>query len=1133
MPSVGQVKARLDPSTLFTDVAFVGTDPCSTTEMDYGVIDNCYNVENPQRPSIFRELSSAWRPYRELYTNPLELRPSSLTGVMQPFPPFEYDRGVHLPKRPEYNDAANAVQVLPFNRGTNDGRLFIRGGCKGCAEGSVLYTFRPEVLGQDFRYDFSGKGFRFAQSSIGAQLHPFVYYNPLDSTLPAKNNDHFPDALQSTLCEDSVSILEPGAHGRNPVACTARYVENSAPLPGDCYEVSLVYGLNAHDINRWELRSVDLTVFVRKPKTLGAGEADTSTPEGWAIWVYPRSPEGEVKSLPTWDLPPFKPFDFQEVPWNAMAANSAYAFPWAPDTIDWELLLTTHPKSQCYFEAPHWPDPTPIYRRNTSPSAPKWCQFFDRQSRQSMPLVEDDEDATIGNGSTWDGLQSSEKNLAMFEPATSGDGKLLLLNMRGLFYSVGNDTCRASSWRHFKPISMMPIDPDVNMRYELAKSQVVNGSPLPFRDTLDNPIPYGVLNQWAYPWLDRDGKNLFFAAKSNNQDGYYARQVFREDLRSTNSETDVTTCSPSDDARATFNPDRSGGQAVSVLGAWTRGKAIILDNGLNLTDLAGNHQDRWQRTYDLRLYAGDDLSLTPRGSTAIFSFENQLNHFQALRPTLPFDVVWNIQSNTQRNAEVAFDDYLHQGAFVIAHMNAAMRMDESPYTGNRAETFLQDGFVPYNAWANVGGGQLADFRFKRNPLAQNAATGSPEFGMNGPWPPANVRLRGGARIEPVALGGVSGKGVWLDGLNDFMDMGYRVQSSQRDWLFGIWLDSRHQNLHFPVPVVRSPPRTIFYFSDESWVGLVQVTTFNGTSWSDGHELQVHNGPSRVTQTVDLGSLVEVGRYFHFGMKLYTEAGERKLAVYINGTWHSTLTVAPSDVGFDPMYNSMNGWTWMDVSDPGPSIAPDQFRRPFKGWVDELRIYALAPGDAQRPWTEEFICNQALGTMVDVSWSPWETWHPQLGDLRLRASLYPGSRYVLCEQMALHSYSEPLDYPPQYGEGLCIDRVHKNPLADPSHSERCLRAGLLSLPTLQSTQPRPDSKPNAFCLSCHTSTATLPGMQMDALAAGTGPRFEDRRRQPMNVPAVLGGVVPPWLTQGIDLPDGTRTLDHYFDHFPAP
>ncbi|RKH15436.1 hypothetical protein D7V97_00135 [Corallococcus sp. CA053C] len=1112
----------------------VGTGPCSSA--GYGVIDNCFNEANPQRPSIFRELSPASRPYRASSSAPLSLQPSTLSGVMQPFPPNDYDNGWSPARTPEVSDAANAIQVLPFNRGTNDGRLFVRGGCRGCTEGSVLYSFRPELLGQDFRYDFASKGNRFVQPLSPASLHPFTYFNPMATGLSAKNNGDFPDALHSTTCEDSMTAVQMGSHGRNPVACRARYDVGSPFVSGDCYEMSLVYGMVASTGNRWELRSVDLTVFMRTPKSVTAGDSVAGGVAGSGLWVYPRNPEGEVKSLPTWDLPPFRPFNIHDSPWGDMNANSAYSYPGTPDTIDWPRLFTTNPGFQCYVPVQVWPLPTPVYLRNTSASAPKWCQFFDRQSYQSSFKVEDDEDAVIGNGSTWNGNTgwgTNEKPYALFEPATSGDGRLLIINMNGLYYASSDQVCRAAGWSHFKPISMMPMDPAVNTRYEMARSQVVSGQPRPFRDTLGNNIPFGMRNQGAYAWMDREGKNLFFAAKNHPHDGYYARQVLNVDRYSPASFVEQLWGAPVNDAdRAKFNPDRAPAQAVTVLGAWTHGKAVILDNGLSISDLGGNGEDRYQRTYDLRLYAGADVPLTPRGSSQIFSFENQLNHFDAMRPTLPFDVVWNVQSNTQRNSQVAFDDYLNKRAFVVAHMNAAMRMDVSPYGPWRAETFPQDGFVPVrDAGAYVRGGGVADFRFKRNPLAQNAATGSPVFGTDGPQPPTSVRLRGGARIEPVALGGVSGKGVWLDGINDFMDMGYPVDPSRRDWVFGIWLDSRQEvTLQPGGSVVRSVPRTIFYFSDNSWVGLVRARDSSGFAW---HELAVYNGSTGTTSTVNLGELVEVGRYFHFGMKIYTEAGQRTLAFYINGTRHSTLTVAPGDLGFDPMFNSMNGWTWMTLGDPGPDFVRGQARLPFYGWVDELRIFAMSPQDQRLPWVEELICNEALGTSVDLSFRKYEQWHPALDALRWRSSQYPGTRSSFCEQMRLGTYVEPLDYPAQYGEHLCIDRVHKNPQASASLSARCLRAGMMALPVLQATQPRPDTSSNAFCLSCHTSTAPLPGLRLGALSAGTGPRFQDPRRQPMNVPAVLGGVVPPWLTAGTNQADGTRTLDPFFDHFPAP
>ncbi|AKF85431.1 hypothetical protein MFUL124B02_12530 [Myxococcus fulvus 124B02] len=217
--------------------------------------------------------------------------------------------------------------------------------------------------------------------------------------------------------------------------------------------------------------------------------------------------------------------------------------------------------------------------------------------------------------------------------------------------------------------------------------------------------------------------------------------------------------------------------------------------------------------------------------------------------------------------------------------------------------------------------------------------------------------------------------------------------SRRDWLFSLWLDSREELTVRPGSTqVRGTPRTLFYFSDNSWVGLVQSKDSSGNLW---HELDLYNGATGQHFTVGLGTLVQPGRYFQFGMKVMTEQGQRKVAFYINGRWHSTLTVAPYDAGFNPMWSSMSGWTWMTVSDPGPAFMPAQRRLPFFGWVDELRIYALSSEDVRAGWTEELMCNQALGTLVDIAPRRGETWNPALESLRFGSTRYPGSRASSC------------------------------------------------------------------------------------------------------------------------------------------
>jgi hypothetical protein len=376
----------------------------------------------PEKPGAAEPVGSSAARLDPPSGQPMSVTPSTLTGVVQPFPPFEYDNGWSVPTKPRSVDAASAQQVLPFNRGSNDGRLFVRGGCRGCAESTTLYTFRPELLGQDFRYDFASRPDRYVQPDHEPGLHPFVYFNPMATSLPVGNNGFFPDALHGTLCEDSVTSFSAQSHGRNPVACQARYDVGTPLVSGDCYDISLVYGLKAATGPRWELRSVDLTVFVRAPKSVTAGDEVAGGTSGWGLWVYPRHPEGEVKSPPLWELPPFKPFNPHDSPWGDMNGTSTWTNPGTQD-INWKRLFTANAGFKCYTEKTLLGS-IKIYVRDTSPAAPKWCQFFDRQTYSAAFQVEDDEDGNPNNGGTWNGVSGwpapggQERPYALFEPAT-------------------------------------------------------------------------------------------------------------------------------------------------------------------------------------------------------------------------------------------------------------------------------------------------------------------------------------------------------------------------------------------------------------------------------------------------------------------------------------------------------------------------------------------------------------------------------------------------------------------------------------------------------------------------------------------------------------------------------------------
>jgi hypothetical protein len=1079
--------------------------------------------------------------------------------------------------------------VLPNFRSSNDGRLFTDNA--GTLPG--IGVFRPENLGYDAQQLGNGDGWGENPQRNRQALFPGAWL-PVAETL-FDLGPNAPAAYHNTLCDDSSSVFdlsESNSSARNPRSCSAWVSletwpphkqfdpQNAELISGDCYDVSML--VNAGKDSRWELSTTDLTVFVPNGKEPSSGEP--------GLYTYPRM-AGDV-------LPfngDYTPFNFH---YDASASTWDWSWQFERDKIIEKCVNT--PASQ----------------------RPLYCAYQSQieTSAETGFVFDKNANGQIDSGELWNGNSCSAPNAgsncnsyALFEPSVTADGRLLVLNGAGLglWYSYSENACSANGWRFFRPVSAMPYDSRLIGRYGIAAT--------PFRDTDGSVLAAPASGQpfpefsGAYPWIDRQGRNLFWARINDARDGYVAINATPPCPAGT---SDYDCAHEPDLVGQELVPDESPGKGFSVVGSWTRGKIVHLDNRLNLSVFGNkrpknrNSSYRFRHEWDMQLYQGASTHIAPVGATTLLSPENLFNGYEAFSPTQPFDVVWTLSTNHQQTPEVVFDEYMSSNAFIVVPMNA-------PFTtfGNNVQPFWDDGFVPSNPNKSVrfDGPGSADFRFRRSPRLQNASTLPTEvqcpngftqrpegcrllawsasdgvqryyaassseltliitfdggiFNINycpagslkissvlsgnqltqvckvlvpgnvqasqltrldnglyliknhnrfGLIPPSDLELLGGARIEPLADGGVIGNGLWLDGKNDHAHAEF-PNPPIHDWYVGAWFDDRSED---------DQRRTLFTFADGSRIFYRQG------------ELAAWHRTSNTWRTVDLSRFgLEQGTYFHLGVKIVTAGTSRRLYLYINGTRLTRTLSFPAEPGhlaFDMTCLAPESHFWL--GDPGDEGA----KPPFRGWVDELRVYALGPAERPTPsWIDEQVCNLAMGTLVEIKDSDRRAKTPQLRELWQRADDYglfaraitaqgksaaipagpvdPADKLIpvarnarVCEQLDVWSPTEgPSDMAAQHGDRLCVDRVHRNPR--PALSERCLRQEIYGTAGrhLIADQPRPEFGDLPFCQSCHTDLSLIPELLPDALSAGNSsvPRYADPRRQPLDWSALLTGCRP--------------------------
>ncbi|MDX1695093.1 MAG: LamG-like jellyroll fold domain-containing protein, partial [Ketobacteraceae bacterium] len=442
------------------------------------------------------------------------------------------------------------------------------------------------------------------------------------------------------------------------------------------------------------------------------------------------------------------------------------------------------------------------------------------------------------------------------------------------------------------------------------------------------------------------------------------------------------------------------------------------------------------------------------------SIENLFNYHEHAKPISGGDVVW-IMGTGVATDEIVFDDYIDHDAFIVSNMQASI-------TPLRLGGLVLPIPIYHNGELAAGVihwlGSLAPdvlppnipeeiFKLPAAIRLQNGATSLgwdvPDFGL--------VKGRG-SRIEPTAIGGIKGKGFWLDGNNSIT---YDIREQPRnirdhDWYISVFVDSRNAT---------NTAQQLIGFSDYS---------------------ALHLTPDNQLQYLKAGEVIHE-------FALPSGTGWQHLAFLLTDQ-NQTVTLYYNGFPLDrfrsavPLFEMTPGQ--LKIGNPGRGKYKGDG---FRGWIDDFKVLAhdVNPVEA---------CHHARGFLIETN--PGSEWydhamaHPGWAQEEVRGAA-GGS--VSSLYTCYHDYSG--DY-----------KAHLANLPDGS----VLIKDQINFPEgpVAFGAPRPDSSNNPFCLRCH-SEESKDGLSMDALEYHPDIMMEDDpRRQPHQPPRrVFGNIPGNWIVPG--------------------
>ncbi|MBK7976552.1 MAG: hypothetical protein IPK07_25890 [Deltaproteobacteria bacterium] len=720
----------------------------------------------------------------------------------------------------------------------------------------------------------------------------------------------------------------------------------------------------------------------------------------------------------------------------------------AHDCYDFKLVNTT---SESIAGAQFWGTPMHVEVANpkTAEAHIVEARFGTPVKGSFLPLTNDFPELSVTSDGRLLTGRAGGAPRAWTNPVT---GETLVRQYELGYYLLPEDAepCDVTRWTTYTPMSHAPFDPRMKGRYGLAA--------YPFRDTEGNPIEDGEDMGGTYPWVDRAGKNVFIAAVpgriAEQSQVVFPRRCVTEGCEQYGEQTDW---------------DRG----FMVAGLWTHGKLVHLDALINNLDWAapvdplGHHwvslyRDAEGADVEVRIGGGrggpGPTSRRPPGFSGneniLDSMEHLHNHQAKARTVTPRDVVW-VMGTGLGTDEIVFDDYLDPNAFIVSNMQGSITQLRDPNGATYSIPKYWNGQVRV-LLAPI---RLLEELYVLVPDAveevhlQNAAT---SLAWN--VPTYGLVAAGTGRVEPTAIGGIKGKGFWLDGLDTVT---YDVPAQTRvidetDWFVAIHLDSRAPD---------DAPRTVARFPDGTEIALAGRTVQYLVGDETVHEVELPTG--------EPGS-----GWFHLALRL--TLGNRRVTLLHDGY--------PLDR--------------FEADTPLFTMAPGAFtlgrlgaeRAGFEGWVDELKVLAHAVNP-------EVACNHAFGTLVRVDdhdgWRDVAGRYPAWAHAEVAAAAGDGAGGT--SSACFHDYSA------DYAAHLRNRPAGTSGLREAiNFPEGPLRAGV----------PRPDSTSNAFCRDCHHASGQG-GLSIGALARDPNTPAElDTRRQPLQPPPrVFGNIPAHWVAPG--------------------